>query len=106
MKTYTEFLKVVEHPGLTEDERNAWLHPRSYNSFHVERLSPLLFIWRNSSVGKFCVGTLEELAAEIATLEQRVLDRQHLEYSTSTFERSTPIKLLSKDEIDDLFSDL
>lgn len=108
MKTYTEFLKVAEHPDLTEDERNAWLHPRSYNSVHVERLSPSLFLWRNSSVGKFCVGTLEELSSEIATLEQRVLDTKHLEYRNAALNRGPGVnlKILSQDEIDDLLSDL
>lgn len=106
MKTYTSFLDVANHPGLSEDERNAWLHPLTYNSFHVERLSPSLFLWRDSSVGLFCVGTHEELSAAIASLAQRVLDRKHLEYSTSALNRIIPLNTLSQEEMDAFFGDL
>lgn len=90
-----------QYADLTDEEREAWLHPEphSYHSFHVERMGQNTYRWRDSRESKFYVGTHEELAAALLALQPRKIDPNYQQHITA-------VRILSQDEIDDLFADL
>ncbi len=92
---------LKQYAELTEEEREAWLHPeaKSYHSFHVERMGQNTYRWRDSREAKFYVGTLQDLSAALLNLQLRKLDPEYRQ-------KSTAINVLSQEEIDDLFKDL
>lgn len=109
MKTYAAYLDIATHPALTQAERDAWLCPEqsSYNSFHIERLSSELFLWRESTSTLFYVGTIEELFPRLLTIRQRKIDENHQAYAAKALSAaSVKLSLLSQSEIDDLLGDL
>ena len=90
-----------QYESLTDDEREAWLHPqeRSYHSFHVERMGRDTWRWRDSRTANFYIGTLNELQASLVGMQLRKLDPDYQQHITA-------VRLLSQDEIDDMFADL
>lgn len=91
-----------QYASLTPEEKQAWLFPLSdsYHSFHVERMGPDTFRWRDSRGGLYYIGSHFELSQEIfAKLKQREADPRWAENATT-------VSLLSQEEIDDLLSDL
>lgn len=91
-----------QYASLTPEEKQAWLFPLSdsYHSFHVERMGPDTFRWRDSRSGHYFIGTHFELAQELfSKMKQREADPRWAEHATS-------ISILSQTEIDDLLSDL
>lgn len=92
---------LSQYAGLTDEERQAWLNPlpNSYHSFHVERMGENVYRWRDSREARFYVGNADELLAAICAMKLRKIDP---DYQTQT----QVLKILSQDEIDDLFSDL
>lgn len=90
-----------QYSGLTDEEREAWLHPErhSYHSLHIERMGADTFRWRDSREGKFCVGTSGELLEYILELRLRKLDPDYQNHVTT-------LRILSQSEIDDLLADL
>lgn len=90
-----------QYESLTDDEREAWLHPqeRSYHSFHIERMGADTFRWRDSKQAKFYIGTANELLSALYDLQLRKLDPDYQQHITA-------VRLLSQDEIDDMFADL
>ena len=92
---------LKQYEGLTEEEREAWLHPEahSYHSFHIERMGKEVFRWRDSREARFYVGSLEDLTNAIAGMLLRKVDPNYKQHVTA-------VRVLSQEEIDDLFSDL
>lgn len=92
---------LAQYTTLTEEEKQAWLHPRpdSYHSLHIERMGQDTFRWRDSREAAFYVGTSADLAAYLPNLKLRKIDPKYEDHIQS-------IRLLSQSEIDDLLSDL
>ncbi len=90
-----------QYEALTDDEREAWLHPEphSYHSFHIERMGADTFRWRDSREAKFYVGTWQDLSSALLTLQLRKIDPDYQNHVTT-------IRVLSQDEVDALFADL
>jgi len=90
-----------QYSRLTEAERLAWIYPEpyAYHSFHVERMGEDTYRWRNSREAKFYIGSHAELCQAITTINLRKLDPNYNQIVTT-------VKVLSQDEIDELFSDL
>jgi hypothetical protein len=93
-----------QYSSLTEAERLAWLNPEphSYHSFHVERMGEHTYRWRDSRSAHYYIGTLADLADALISLQLRKLNPRYLEEARTT----QVLKVLSQDEIDDLFADL
>lgn len=91
--------------GLTEQEKLAWLNPErgSYHSLHIERMAEDKYFWRDSKEQVLYTGTLAELTAFLSTeLGLRKIDPKWQEAVNS----AQVLKILSDDEIEDLFKDL
>lgn len=97
-------ISASQYSTLTEEEKLAWLNPErdSYHSLHVERMNAGTFRWRDSRAAKFYVGTAEELLEACFNLQLRRLDPAYKQ----AMESVQVLKVLSQDEIDDLFKDL
>lgn len=95
---------LAQYDALTEEERLAWLNPLqdSYHSYHIERMGADTFRWRDSREARFYIGTANDLLSALYDLKLRKVDPNYLEARNST----QVLKVLSQDEIDDLFSDL
>ena len=88
--------------GLTPAEREAWNHPEphSYHSFHVEKMSPEFYRWRDSRSAFFYIGTLAELSEELAGgLKMRRPDPAYQDHIAT-------LRILSQSEVDDLLGDI
>lgn len=93
---------LAQYETLTEEEKQAWLHPLSgsYHSFHVERMGKDTFRFRDSGTNDFYICTHFELAQYIwQKLTCRRVDPDFLN-------RTEVIRVLSQEEVDDLLSDL
>ena len=97
-------LNPAQYASLTDAEKAAWHNPArdSYHSLHVERMGTDTFRWRDSRTAKFYVGTAVELLDACLALSLRRLDPDFEKAVANT----QVLKILSQDEIDDLFSDL
>lgn len=92
---------LTQYSMLTEEEKQAWLHPRpdSYHSLHVERMGQDTFRWRDSRESAYYVGTAADLAAYLPNLKLRKIDPNYENYMRN-------IRPLTQDEINDLLSEL
>lgn len=97
-------IDLAQYDALTDEEREAWLHPRqdTYHSYHIERMGADTFRWRDSKQAKFYVGTAKELLSALYDLQLRKLDPNFLEAQQSV----QVLKILTQTEIDDLLSDI
>lgn len=102
MKRYhLSAIDLSQYSCLTEEEKQAWLHPRhdSYHSLHVERMGSNTFRWRDSRESFYYVGTAAELAEYALTMQLRKIDPNYEHHMQN-------IRPLTQEEINDLLSEL
>lgn len=96
---------LSQYDRLTEEERIAWLNPEpgTYHSYHIERMGHDTFRFRDSSSGHFYIGSYADTAEALLQLRCRKPDTQRLARQGPIREQLR--KVISDEEIDDLFKD-
>lgn len=95
-----------QYARLTKDERDAWLNPApgAYHSYHIERMGNDTFRLRDSRSGYFYIGSYADTAEMLLQLSLRKPDTERLAKLSPI--RSQLLRILSNEEVNDLFKDL